>query len=139
MAFFKAVIVELLLIHLHRLPLKCFEEDSKSWDMRDAKIIALYKNEGDRNCCMNCLGICNLSTVGKSSTCVVLSRLHSITERMYLEAQCNSRPSWCTINMIFSLRQTQEKRRDQRCPLPIAPIDLNGSFNLISRKGFPFF
>ncbi|KAI4888924.1 hypothetical protein NFI96_005934 [Prochilodus magdalenae] len=37
--------------------------------------------------------------------------------------------------MIFSLRQLQEKCREQRRPLYIAFIDLTKAFNLVSRSG----
>ena len=38
--------------------------------------------------------------------------------------------------MIFSLRQLQEKCREQGKPLYVAFIDLTKSFNLVSRDGF---
>ena len=40
-----------------------------------------------------------------------------------------------TIDRIFSLRQLQEKCREQRKPLYIALIDLTKTFDLVSRKG----
>ena len=40
-----------------------------------------------------------------------------------------------TIDMIFSLKQLQEKCREQRQPLFIAFIDLTKAFNLVSRDG----
>lgn len=40
------------------------------------------------------------------------------------------------LNMIFSLRQLQEKCREQRRPLYIAFIYLTKAFDLVSRKGF---
>ena len=41
-----------------------------------------------------------------------------------------------TIDMIFSLRQLQEKCREQHMPLYIAFIDLTKAFDLVSRDGF---
>ena len=40
-----------------------------------------------------------------------------------------------TVDMIFSLRQLQEKCREQRQPLFIAFIDLTKAFDLVSRSG----
>ena len=37
--------------------------------------------------------------------------------------------------MIFSVRQLQEKCREQQMPLYIAFIDLTKAFNLMSRRG----
>ena len=104
-------------------------------DMRDANIITLYKNKGDRSDCNNYRGISLLSTVGKTFARVVLNRLRLLAERIYPEAQCGFRAERSTIDMIFSLRQLQEKCREQRRPLYIAFIDLTKAFNLVSRSG----
>ena len=40
-----------------------------------------------------------------------------------------------TIDIIFSLRQLQEKCREQGKPLYVAFIDLTKAFNLVSRDG----
>ena len=40
-----------------------------------------------------------------------------------------------TIDMIFSLRQLQEKCREQGKPLYVAFIDLTKAFDLVSRDG----
>ena len=55
-----------LLEHLHELLLQCWEEGSVPQDMRDASIITLYKNKGDRNDCNNYRGISFLSIVGRT-------------------------------------------------------------------------
>ena len=124
-----------LVNHLHELLLQCWEEGTVPQDMRDARIITLYKNKGDRGDCNNYRGISLLSTVGKAFARVVLSRLRVIAERVYPEAQCGFRTSRSTIDMIFSLRQLQEKCREQRRPLFIAFIDLTKAFDLVSRAG----
>ena len=54
---------------------------------------------------------------------------------MYPEAQCRFRAERSTIDMIFSLRQLQEKCREQRRPLYIAFIDLTKAFDLVSMSG----
>ena len=47
---------------------------------------------------------------------VMLNRLQTLAERVYPEAQCGFRAERSTIDMIFSLRQLQEKCREQRRP-----------------------
>ena len=106
-----------------------------SQDMRDASIITLYKNKGDRSDCNNYRGISVLSIVGKTFARVMLNRLQTLVERVYPEAQCGFRAQRSTIDMIFSLRQLQEKCREQRRPLYIAFTDLTKAFDLVSRSG----
>ena len=104
-------------------------------DMRDANIITLYKNKDDSSNCNNYCGISLLSIVGKTFAHVMLNRLQSLAEHVYPEAQCGFRAERSTIDMIFSLRQLQEKCREQRGPLYIAFIDLTKAFDLVSRSG----
>ena len=103
-------------------------------DMRDANIITLYKNKGDRSDC-NYRGISFLSIVGKTFARVVLNRLQLLAERVYLEANCGFRAERSPIDMIFSLSQLQEKCREQRRPLYIAFIGLTKALDLVSRAG----
>lgn len=124
-----------LLEHLHELLLQCWEEGAVPQDMRDAKIITLYKNKGERSDCNNYRGISLLSIVGKAFARVVLNRLQLLAERVYPEAQCGFRTARSTIDMVFSLRQLQEKCREQRQPLYLAFVDLTKAFDLVSRVG----
>ena len=103
--------------------------------MRDANIVTLYKNKGDRSDCNNYRGISLLSIVGKAFAWVLLKRLQLLADRIYPESQCGFRAKRSTVDMIFSLRQLQEKSREQRQPLFIAFIDLTKSFDLVSRSG----
>ena len=77
--------------------------------MRDAKIVTLYKNKGDRSKCNNYRGISLLSIVGKAFARVVLNRLQALADRVYPESQCGFRAKRLTTDMVFSLRQLQEK------------------------------
>ena len=124
-----------LLEPLHALLCLCWREGKVPQDMRDAKIITLYKNKGDRSDCNNYRGISLLSIVGKVFARVVLARLQVLAERIYPESQCGFRAERSTIDMIFSVRQLQEKCREQQMPLYIAFIDLTKAFDLVSRKG----
>ena len=102
--------------------------------MRNAKIITLYKNKGDRSDCNNYRGISLLSIVGKVFTRVVLVRLQVLAESIYPESQCGFKSKRSTVDMIFSIRQLQEKCRDQQMPLYIAFIDLTKAFDFVSRQ-----
>ena len=124
-----------LLGHLHDLLLQCWEEGTIPQDMRDAKIVTLYKNKGERSDCNNYRGISLLSIVGKAFARVVLSKLQLLADRVYPESQCGFRAERSTIDMVFSLRQLQEKCREQRRPLYLAFIDLTKAFDLVSRNG----
>ena len=124
-----------LLPHLHKLLCLCWSEGAVPQDMRNAKIVTLFKNKGDRSDCNNYRGISLLSIVGKVFARVVLGRLQLLAERIYPESQCGFRTGRSTIDMIFSVRQLQEKCREQRQPLYLAFVDLTKAFDLVSRSG----
>ena len=124
-----------LLLPLHEVLCQCWQEGAVPQDMRDSKIITLYKNKGERNDCNNYRGISLLSIVGKVFARVILIRLQKLAERIYPESQCGFRAERSTIDMIFSLRQLQEKCREHHMPLYIAFIDLTKAFDLVSRDG----
>ena len=56
--------------------------------MRDANIVTLYKNKGDRGDCNNYRGISLLNIVGKLFAKVVLMKLRVLAQRIYSESQC---------------------------------------------------
>ena len=103
--------------------------------MRNANIVTLYKNKGDRGDCNTSRGISILNIVGKLFAKVVLMKLRVLAERIYPESQCGFRAKRATIDMIFSLRQLQEKCTEQGKPLYAAFIDLTKAFDLVSRDG----
>ena len=104
-------------------------------DMRDAKIITLYKNKGERSNCNNYRGISLLSFIGKVYAQVLLIHLQRLAERVYPESQHGFRAERSMVDMVFSLCQLQEKCREQQMPLYIAFIDLTKAFDLVSRDG----
>ena len=99
----------------------------------DSNIITLYKNKGDCSDCNNYPEMSLLSIIGKAFTRLVLNKLQTLAERLYPEALCGFRAGRSTIDMIFSLRQLQEKCGEQRKHLHIALIDLTKAFDLVSR------
>ena len=123
---------------LHRLLCKCWEEGAVPQEMRDTIITTLYKNKGDRSDCNNYRGISLLCIAGKLFARVALRRLQQLAERVYPESlQCGFRSQRSTADMFFSVRQLQEKGREQQQPLFIAFIffDLTKAFDLVSRDG----
>ena len=98
--------------------------------MRDSTIINLYKNKGERNDCNSYIYISLLSIAR-----VILMRLQKLAERIYPESQCGFRDERSSIDMVFSIRQLQEKCREQQMPMYIAFIDLTKAFDLVSRDG----
>ena len=85
--------------------------------MKDAKIVTLYKNKGDRSDCNNYRGISLLSIVGKVYTQVMFAHLQQLAECVYPESQCGFRTERSTVDKIFSIRQLQVKCREQQKPL----------------------
>ena len=132
--YYSRPILKKILGHLYRLLLQCWKEGTIPQDMRDAKIVTLYKNKGDRSDCNNYRGISLLSIVGKAFARVVLNRLQTLADRVYPESQCGFRAKRSTIDMVFSIRQLQEKCREQRRPLYLAFIDVTNAFDLVSRS-----
>ena len=103
--------------------------------MRDAKIVTLFKYKGDRSDCNNYRGISLLSVVGKVFAQVVLARVQILADCIYPESQCSFRSGRSTVDMIVSVRQLQEKCREQQQPLYLAFISLTKTFDLVSRTG----
>ena len=77
-----------LLQPLHDTLCQCWREGGVPQDMKDAKIVTLYKNNGDRSDCNNYRGIFLLSIVGKVYA-RVMPRAYSIWLNMS-ESQCNT-------------------------------------------------
>ena len=80
-----------LLHHLYELLCQCWEEGYVPQDMRDANIVTLCKNKGDRSDCNNYRGISLLSVVGKVFARVALQRLQQVAEWVDPESQCGFR------------------------------------------------
>ena len=103
--------------------------------MTDANIIILFKNKGERSDCNNYSGISLLSVIGKVFVKVILIRLQKLAKCVYPESQCGFRAGRSTTDMVYSLRQLQEKCREQQMPLYLTFIDLTKASDLVSRDG----
>ena len=76
--------------------------------------LSLYKNKGEKSDCSNSQGITLLSITGKILACILLNRpIPVIAQENTPESQCGFRSNRGTIDMIFMLRQIQEKCREQ--------------------------
>ena len=121
---------------LHDLFTKCWEQGLVPQDLRDAIIVSLYKNKGVKSDCSNYRGIILLSLAGKVLARLMLNRLiPTIAEENAPESQCGFRANRGTTDMVFVLRQIQEKCREQNMGLFVAFIDLTKDFDTVSREG----
>ncbi|KAK2163328.1 hypothetical protein NP493_1463g01043 [Ridgeia piscesae] len=83
-----------------------------------------HLKKGYRTDCGNYRGISLLSIVGKIFARVVLDRLSThITPEVVPDTQCGFRGNRSTMDMIFCLRQLQEKCTEQDRPLNMVFVD----------------
>eukprot|EP00063_Salmo_salar_P062000 XP_014036835.1 PREDICTED: uncharacterized protein LOC106590386 [Salmo salar] len=102
---------------------------------RDANIVTIYKNNGDKSICGNSQGISLLAVAGKVLAKVMLHRLvNNITEELLPESQCGFRKNSSTVDMIFTEQQLQEKCREQHQDFFMAFVDLSKAFDTVSRE-----
>ncbi|XP_049829037.1 uncharacterized protein LOC126267775 [Schistocerca gregaria] len=124
-----------VLKHLHSLITISWEEGYVPMSMQNSRIVTLYKQNGNRSDWNTYRGISLIRVARKAYARVILMRLQTLASRIYPESQCGFRPGPSTVDMIFSLRQLQEKCREQQRPLYIAFMDLVKAFDLVSRNG----
>ena len=121
---------------LHKFLTSCWINCTLPSDLRNAVVIALYKNKGEKSDCSNYRGITLLSIAGKILARILLNRLTpTIAEAHLPESQCSFRTQHGTSDMVFVLRQLQEKCREQNLSLFITFVDLAKAFDTVSRKG----
>ena len=114
----------------------CLEKGTVPQDLRDAVIVSLYKNKGEKLDCSNYRGVILLSIAGKILAHVLLNRLIlMITQKSMPESQCGFRSNRGTIDMIFMQRQIREKCREQNMGLYAAFIHLTKAFDTVSCDG----
>jgi exonuclease III len=111
-----------------------WEQEKMPEDFRDALIVALYKNKGSKADCGNYRGISLLSIAGKIFARIILNRLITVAEANLPEAQCGFRPGRSTVDMIFTVRQVQEKCLEQNLDLYSVFIDLTKAFDTVNRE-----
>ena len=124
---------ETLHVELLKLFNTCLLGKTLSQDFKDALIVTIYKRKGDRADCGNHRGVSLLAIAGKVLAKIILNRLKSITEQVLPESQCGFRPGRSTIDMIFTLRQLQEKAVEQHQSLYIVFVDFSKAFDSVDR------
>ena len=122
---------------LHQLILSIWVAEEVPQQWKNARIISIYKRKGDRATCGNSRGISLLSVAGKVLAKLLLGRLNkNIVDRVCPESQCGFRRERGTVDMVFVVRQLQEKRREQNRNMCIAFIDLTKAFDTVDRDLF---
>ena len=118
---------------LHKYITKVWADENVPQQWRDANVVTIYKNKGDRAVCGNSRGISLLAVAGKVLAKVMLQRLINVTESILPESQCGFRKNRGTVDMIFTARQLQEKCREQHQDLFMAFVDLSKAFDTVQR------
>ena len=96
----------------------CWEDGSLPRDLKDARIVHLYKGKGDKSSCDNYRGISLLRVAGKILSKVILNRLNThLLDETVPESQGGFRQNRGTVDMIFAGRPIQEKRKEQSMDL----------------------
>ena len=103
-------------------------------DFKDAQIIHLCKNKGDRRLCDNHRGIPLLANAGNIFAKVIVNRLTTRLKSPFSESQCNFRSGRGTTDMLFAARHVLEKCREQNLDLYMVFVDLIKPFDPASRK-----
>jgi len=103
-------------------------------DFNDAIIVTIYKKKGERSECGNHRGISLLSVAGKMLAKIVLNRIRSISEDVLPESQYGFRAGRLTTDMIFTLRQLQEKASEQCQPLYVVVVDFSKAFDTVDTQ-----
>ena len=119
---------------LHQLVCHHWEKGSVPQEWIDAVLVSLYKS-GGQDICGNFRGISLLSVIAKVLARVQLDRLNThIVPNVVSESQCGFRPNRGTTDMVFSLRQLQEKCIEQNLNLYHCFIDLSKAFDTVNRE-----
>lgn len=111
----------------------CLNSERLPQDFKDASIVTIYKRKGDREDCGNHRGISLLAIAGKVLAKIILNRIKEITEQVLPESQCGFRSGRSTTDMIFTLRQLQEKAIEQHQPLYVVFVDFSKAFDSVDR------
>ena len=99
-----------MLDKLQDLFTNCWEKGTLRQDLKGAVIVSLYKNKGEKSDRLNYRGITLFCTADKILAGVLLNRLiPTITQENTPESQCGFTSIRGTTDMIFVLRQIQEK------------------------------
>ena len=119
---------------LHNFILECWSAKCLPQQWKNANIILVHKQKGDRAECGNSRGISLLSVAGKVLAKIMLTRLlEHVVVLVLPESQCGFRRGRRTFDMIFVVRQLQEKYREQHQDLYLTFVDLTKAFDTVNR------
>ena len=119
---------------LHNFILDCWSAKCLPQQWKNADIILVHKQKGDRAECGNSRGISLLSVAGKVLAKIMLTRLlEQVVDLVLPESQCGFRRGRSTIDMIFVAWQLQEKCSEQHQDLYLAFVDLTKAFDTVNR------
>ncbi|VDM00393.1 unnamed protein product [Schistocephalus solidus] len=118
------------------IPPKVYKHGQVPQDFKDATIVHLYKQKGNRQLCDNHRGISLFNIAGKILARILLNRLNGHLEQGLLpESQCGFRQHRGTTDMIFAARQLQEKCQEMQTHLYTTFVDLTKAFDTVNRDG----
>ena len=119
---------------LHDFILDCWSAKCLPQKCKNANIILVYKQKGDRAQCGNCRVISLLSVAGKVLAKIMLIRLlEHVVDLVLPESQCGYRCGRRINDMIFVARQLQIKCREQHQDIYLAFVDLTKAFDTVNR------
>ena len=110
----------------------CWEEENAPYDFKDALLVKIFK-KGDKTLRDNYRRISLLCVAGKIYCKIMLNRLKQLSEKILRESQSAFRSERSTNDMIFSLRQTQEKAIEQGQDLYVIFFEFEKAFDTVSR------
>lgn len=119
-----------------RLFVRIWENRSVPQDFKDALIVHIFKQKGDRSVCDDHRGVSLLSSAGKILARVILNRLANHVNHLGIlpEGQCGFRSGRGTMDMVFTARQLQEKCREQQQHFYSVFVDLTKAFDSVNRS-----
>ena len=104
----------------------------KEWSM--ITLIKLYKNKGDRKICDNYRGIALLNITSKIFSPIILNHVQDLIDHQLLETQSGFRSNRSTIDQIFTVEMTMEKRREFNKPLFMCFIDITKAYDSVNHE-----
>ena len=111
-----------------------WEAEDVPQDFKNATIVPLFKGKGSRLNVNNYRGISLLSVAGKILSRILLNRLNAEILNVHTpEEQCGFRSGRSTIDLIFAVRQLQEKCREQNQSLYALFVDFTKAFDSVNR------
>ncbi|VDL94379.1 unnamed protein product [Schistocephalus solidus] len=105
-------------------------------EFKDATIVHLYKQKGNRQLWDSHRGISLLNLAGKMFARILLNRLNGHLEQgLFPESQCGFRRHRGTSDMSFAARQLKENCQEMRTHLYTIFVNLTKAFDTVNRDG----